>query len=147
MFLELVLIANVGYGANIDNVQASCIASAVYHEARDQSLLGQVAVAQVILNRRKPRGRSACEVVEQRKQFSFTLVPYSERLAKFKSANSIDSKAKAVAVQIALQSLTEAFEGTINGAMHYYNPSKADPVWKHDFTKQLTIGNHLYVYK
>jgi len=147
MFLELVIAANIGYGQPIDSVQASCIASAIYHEARDQPLLGQAAVAQVILNRMEPRGRTACGVVKQYKQFSFTLSPYSERLAYFKAASSIDNKAKHVAVQIALQSLTGTFNGVVNGAMHYYNPAKANPAWKSDFNKQLTIGDHLYVYK
>ena len=38
--------------ADIMLVEAmTCLAMNVYHEARDQSLIGQVAVAQVVMNR------------------------------------------------------------------------------------------------
>ncbi len=51
----------------------ACLASAVYFESRGEPLEGQLAIAQVILNRARS-GRfadSACGVVKQRSQFSF----------------------------------------------------------------------------
>src|SRR5678815_178687 len=53
--------------------QANCIAVAVYHEARGESLEGQLAVAKVIMNR-AASGKyptSWCGVVKQPWQFSF----------------------------------------------------------------------------
>jgi hypothetical protein len=53
--------------------EANCIAVAVYHEARGESLEGQLAVARVIMNR-AASGRypgSWCAVVKQPWQFSF----------------------------------------------------------------------------
>jgi len=52
---------------------AKCLARAVYFEARGEPLEGQLAVAQVILNR-VASGRYAntvCSVIEQPGQFSF----------------------------------------------------------------------------
>ena len=53
---------------------AHCLAIAMYYEARNQPIDGQLAVAQVIMNRvESPRyPDTVCEVVWQPKQFSFT---------------------------------------------------------------------------
>lgn len=50
-----------------------CLAMNVYHEARDQSLAGQVAVAQVTMNRvaHPDYPDDVCAVVQDHKQFSW----------------------------------------------------------------------------
>ena len=54
-----------------------CLATTVYLEARDQSELGQRAVAEVALRRRDSGvwGDDVCEVVTAPKQFAPTIVP------------------------------------------------------------------------
>ena len=49
-----------------------CLSTTVYLEARDQSVRGQQAVAEVALRRRDSGlwGRNVCEVVTARKQFA-----------------------------------------------------------------------------
>jgi spore germination cell wall hydrolase CwlJ-like protein len=51
-----------------------CLSAAIYYEARNQPVDGQLAVAEVIMNRvqsdRYPD--DACEVINQNKQFSYT---------------------------------------------------------------------------
>lgn len=57
----------------IDDEHLRCLASAVYFESQGEPLAGQLAVAQVILNRAKS-GRypgSVCAVITQRGQFGF----------------------------------------------------------------------------
>ena len=66
------LVDRYGAGAPLDE-QAHCIAVAVYHEARGESLEGQLAVARVIMNR-AASGKyppSWCGTVKQPWQFSF----------------------------------------------------------------------------
>src|SRR5687767_5993723 len=66
------LVDRYGAGAPLDE-QANCMAVAVYHEARGESLEGQLAVARVIMNR-AASGKyppSWCGVVKQPWQFSF----------------------------------------------------------------------------
>lgn len=57
----------------IQQHEINCIASAVWHEARNQPEAGQIAVAEVVLQRRENKRypNDACEVITQRKQFSF----------------------------------------------------------------------------
>ena len=43
-----------------------CMALNIYHEANNQSMLGQIAVGQVVMNRvRQPFPDTVCEVVKQ----------------------------------------------------------------------------------
>lgn len=55
-----------------------CLATAIYHEARGESIRGQFAVAEVVLNRKESAGfpQTVCGVVNQKGggscQFSFT---------------------------------------------------------------------------
>ena len=54
-----------------------CLTQAIYHEARGESIEGQIAVGWVVLNRtlsaRFPS--TICEVIYQRHQFSWTVKP------------------------------------------------------------------------
>ena len=47
-----------------------CMALNIYHEAKNQSMLGQIAVGQVVMNRVEDRRfpNTVCEVVKQRKR-------------------------------------------------------------------------------
>jgi N-acetylmuramoyl-L-alanine amidase len=71
----ITLSALVDARSKLETVDADreCIATAVYFEARGEPIEGQLAVAQVVLNR-AASGRypsSVCAVVKQRSQFSF----------------------------------------------------------------------------
>ncbi len=49
-----------------------CMLKNIYHEARGEGVEGMKAVALVTLNRAKQQNKTVCEVVYQRKQFSWT---------------------------------------------------------------------------
>jgi spore germination cell wall hydrolase CwlJ-like protein len=57
----------------VSKAEADCLATAVYFEAKGEPMRGQLAVAQVILNRTRSARFPAtvCGVVKQRGQFSF----------------------------------------------------------------------------
>lgn len=46
-----------------------CLVSAVYHEARGESVKGKRAVLDVVTNRAEKHGLSYCEVVSKKRQF------------------------------------------------------------------------------
>lgn len=48
-----------------------CMASALYWEARGESLAGKKAVQEVILNRSMATGKTVCAVVKEKHQFSW----------------------------------------------------------------------------
>ena len=64
-----------------------CLSTTVYLEARDQSVRGQEAVAEVALRRRDSGlwGDSMCDVVTARKQFAPTIVSPNTQLANIQA--------------------------------------------------------------
>src|SRR5690606_8644563 len=83
-----------------------CLAGAIYFEARGEPLEGQLAVAQVIVNRAEsPRfPDDYCGVVTQRSQFSFVR---NGRMPEPNKSTAAWHRAKAVA-QIAHQGLWDS---------------------------------------
>jgi spore germination cell wall hydrolase CwlJ-like protein len=61
-----------------------CMASAIFYEANTQSIVGQRAVYDVIINRVRATGKSVCQVISQPYQFSWfdkkPLLPYNTKM-------------------------------------------------------------------
>ncbi len=124
--------------------QASCLARAIYFEARSETELGQYAVAQVILNRvRDPNyPNSICDVVYQGSdrmhscQFSFACdgapdTPKSGDAwteAQKVAANAMNGEDK---VQI------------ISTATHYH-ADYVKPRWSDSLNRLIKIGHHIF---
>lgn len=112
-----------------------CIAQTVYHEARGEPILGQVAVASVVMTRVKNKrwNNTACEVVFAPAQFT------NIQKTNF---NPKDKKAWKIAIEISTLTYTGFISDPTNGATNYYNPDKVgyDP-WK-EIPVVVKIGNH-----
>jgi N-acetylmuramoyl-L-alanine amidase len=120
-----------------------CVALAVYFEARSEPLIGQVAVAQVIMNRvESPRyPDTPCEVVTQggvarhRCQFSY----WCDGKSETPTDEAAWRKAK-VAVTLAI---SDVIDTGIGDATHYH-ASYVSPNWRDEFTLVATIGWHQF---
>jgi N-acetylmuramoyl-L-alanine amidase len=118
--------------------ERECIATAVYFEARGEPIEGQLAVAQVVLNRvtsgKFPR--SACAVVKQKAQFSFVRrgkVPAAEKAS--------DAWSKAVAItKIAWNRLTQG----VDPSVLWYHATSVAPSWGRRLTRVAQIGAHIF---
>jgi len=120
-----------------------CMALNIYHEARGESRLGQIAVAHVVLNRlrAKHRGaRSICKVVYTPSQFSWTLGA---------SKAPVSDKLLMPYYKIGYASRIGLTKDPTGGALHYYNPSTvaSRPRWASAMTLSRTIGNHAFYIK
>ena len=113
----------------------TCLAVAIYFEARSEPIDGQMMVAETILNRvadeRWPD--NVCEVVKQPHQFSF----YSDG----KSDRPRDIEAYTTAVLVADQALSGRHMYT--GAL-YYHTVDVRPVWRHDLEMLGRVGDHIF---
>jgi len=120
-----------------------CLATTVYLEARDQSQLGQRAVAEVALRRKEDGrwGESVCEVVTAPKQFAPTIVNPNIRLS------SLEAWQHAVDVAFAAQKDWSQPIGDRNevvpGASHFAALRHAQPSWRH-YPEVATIGSHTF---
>lgn len=121
-----------------------CLSTTLYLEARDQSVRGQKAVAEVALRRQESGlwGDSMCDVVTARKQFAPTLVSPGTRLS--------NSEAWGQAVTIALEAernwAQPAGKRTeiVPGASHFMAHAIASPSWRNAY-QVATIGDHTFL--
>ena len=123
--------------------QVKCLAEAIYFEARGEEILGQYAVAEVILNRvdSKEFPNSVCKVVSEGAsklnacQFSYNCDGKPEYMNDLKSYKRI------------LKLSNMMFGGTAriltDGATFYHSNSVA-PSWRIEMKKTSEIGHHIF---
>ena len=123
--------------------QEYCLAQNVYFEARSETVEGMTAVALVTLNRvaSKSYPKTICEVVWQRKQFSWTHDGKSDTPFE-KLAWKI---AKDVAASVLANYDTTGYDFT-DGAL-WYHATYAKPYWRTTYTQTATIGAHIFYAK
>ena len=120
-----------------------CLSTTVYLEARDQSVRGQQAVAEVALRRRDSGlwGNDLCSVVTARKQFAPSLVSPDTELG------NPDAWADAVAVAFASERNWALPPGqrreVVPGASHFAATAIASPSWRNAY-QVATIGGHTF---
>ncbi len=114
-----------------------CLRKAIYFEARGESIKGQFAVAEVILNRVESRRfpGSVCSVVHQSGQFSFMFDGHSDNM---RDRGAIDR-----AGRIARLMLDGAPRGLTAGAT-YFHTTGVRPSWSRRFDRTAQIGAHLF---
>lgn len=123
--------------------QWKCLADALYFEARGESIKGQFAVAEVILNRvsSKKYPNSVCGVVNQGSskrnacQFSFMCDGRKEVVSE-PLAHERSGKIARLMLDGLPRSLTR-------GALYYHNTS-VSPRWSRKFKRTAKIGKHLF---
>ena len=120
-----------------------CLSTTVYLEARNQSVRGQQAVAEVALRRLDSGlwGDSMCQVVTARKQFAPTLVAPDTQL------RNNDAWAEAVDVAFAAERNWALPAGQrkeiVPGASHFAAHAIASPSWRNAY-QVATIGGHTF---
>ncbi len=126
------------------NLSLDCLALNIYHEARGEPLDGQVAVAQVVLNRVGDPAfpGQVCAVVRQggerpqdRCQFSWWCDGRDDRPGDL--AAWIGSK------DLARRILAGSVDDPTGGAL-WYHATYVDPNWDWDMIQQAKIGRHVF---
>jgi N-acetylmuramoyl-L-alanine amidase len=117
--------------------EAECLAASVYFESKGEPLEGQLAVAEVVINRAESGGRfppSICKVVFQKGQFHFVRGGGFPPIAK-------NSRAWREAVAIAQIAMNEAWESRASKAM-FFHATRVSPRWNK--TRVAQLGNHVF---
>ncbi|HET9811950.1 MAG TPA: cell wall hydrolase [Sphingomicrobium sp.] len=118
--------------------QANCLATAVYFESRGESLEGQLAVAEVVMNRAASGQYPStwCDVVKQPWQFSFV------RHGQFPAIN-YNSDAWSKAQGIARLAMANVMRSVPNDVL-WYHADYVSPSWGSRLTYVERIGAHLF---
>src|SRR5439155_15783232 len=131
------LVDRYGAGAPLDE-QGNCLATAVYFEARGESVEGQLAVARVVMNRASSERYPPdyCGVVKQHAQFSFVRhgqFPYAD------TGSAAWQRAEAVA-QLAAANIV----ASVDPDVLWYHANYVAPSWGHTQSKVDKIGAHIF---
>ena len=139
--VDLSAIHRVKVGAPSDEWR--CLTEALYHEARGESLVGQVAVAEVILNRVDSHfyPDSVCEVVAQGAaksrscQFSYKCDGRSDRMT--------ESRARELMEKIAWVMISGK-PRILTGRATFYHTDAVNPRWAARMIRTARIGDHIF---
>jgi spore germination cell wall hydrolase CwlJ-like protein len=123
--------------------QWKCLSEALYFEARGETVEGQFAVAEVIVNRVKSARfpGSLCNVINQgtgkkyQCQFTYTCDGNAEVIAEPRAYDEVSKIARAV--------LDGKVPALTDGAT-YYHTTAVSPRWSRVFTRTAKIGVHLF---
>lgn len=118
--------------------EQDCLANAVYFEARGEPLEGQLAVAEVVLNRSRSDRYppTICGVVTQRAQFSFVrrgIIPPADR--------SSEAWRRAVAIARIAQARGMRL---LSDNVLWYHASYVSPSWGRRLARNTRIGLHIF---
>lgn len=111
-----------------------CLAENIYHEARGEPFQGQLAVAQVTINRFQSgkHGKSICATVHRPKQFSWTINKPRVR----------DQKRWQQSYYISQFVLRGVVMPNFNA--HFYHTKTVNPHWNRNKSIVRVIGNHVF---
>ena len=129
-----------------------CLALNTYHEAKNQSMIGQIATAQVVMNRvadsRYPN--TVCEVVKQGPKYKGSDVPVRHKcqFSWFCDGKSDEPKRDSKEWRMAQEYARIVLSGRIvldvtEGATHYH-ATYVKPSWAKTKTRTTRIETHIF---
>lgn len=129
------LVDSMNVEAQLDE-ETRCLATAIFYEARSESLEGQLAVARVVINRSKSSRftGSLCGVVRQPGQFGFVrrgVIPEPD----------MSRPAWKTSVAVAHVALENAWASKAEGAL-YFHARRVSPGWSRQ--RIAMIDNHIF---
>ena len=129
-----------------------CLALNTYHEAKNQSMIGQVATAQVVMNRVADRRypNTVCEVVKQGPKYKGSDVPVRHKcqFSWFCDGKSDEPKKDSKEWRMAQEYARIVLSGRIvldvtEGATHYH-ATYVKPSWARTKTRTTRIESHIF---
>ena len=135
--------------------ETSCLALNIYHEARSQSIAGQIAVGQVTLNRVKDSRypNTICEVVTEgphRASWKGTgeMIPIRNRCqfswyCDGKSDKVLQKEAYSNIVNLSRMLMKQDMIDITSGATHYH-AYYVSPAWAQTKTRTTKIEDHIF---
>lgn len=126
-----------------------CLVEAIYHEARSEPFIGQLAVANVILERVNLAHfpNSICEVVHAGHRWKGNIIKNRCAFSYFcdgkKEWYSMDKKAIDIAYDVASLAMQGVMVFSTLGATHYH-ASYVAPSWSNHLERLEQIGTHIF---
>ena len=138
--LAMVISQSASADTRLEDLQ--CLAKNVYFEGRNQPWVGQVAIAQVTLNRVKSLAfpSTICEVVRQKKRNICQFSWYCDG----KSDQPKDIKDYDQATDVAIQVYSGTIPDVTEGALWYHATYIRRPFWAYSMKEMVKINEHIF---
>ena len=147
IILGMLFFSSLAYAE--EDKQLNCLVEAVYHEARSESFTGQLAVANVIIERANLSKfpNTICKVVHAGKYWKGNIVrnkcAFSYYCDGKKEWSSIEKKALDTAYHVSSLALEGVTLLSTLGATHYH-ASYVSPSWTNNMERLEQIGTHIF---
>ncbi len=126
--------------------ERNCLVTALYHEARGEGTKGLEAVASVIYNRKHHPyyPSSYCGIVNQYKQFSYTLLnkPFGEAIEA--SLPAYEGKVYAEILALSERMVNDRFKPTLKPNVLWYAEKRVSNRWTKKKQVVAEIGKHKF---
>jgi spore germination cell wall hydrolase CwlJ-like protein len=128
------VVFGIGYDVEQNlNRNITCMADAMYHEARGETVRGKIAVGYVIINRiNRGYGSDPCEIVSAKNQFSWFR----------KRRGTIRENDKWIeCYELCKYLIVNQPQDPTNGSIFFHGKT-INPNWK--YKRTVIIGNHIF---
>jgi len=121
-----------------------CMAQNIYHEARGEHLVAQIAIAKVVMNRVSARRfpGTVCAVIKQGGEWPHHACQFSW-WCDGRTDATLDQRTMANIRALAREVLLGYHDDPTDGAM-WYHAKTVEPDWREEFAEGPTIGNHAF---
>ena len=159
LLLSVFFISGIGYSNDVNSSwdpEISCMAINIYHEARDQSIAGQIAVGQVTMNRVRDKRfpDTICEVVMEgphRPSWKGTgeMIPIRNRCqfswyCDGKSDKIYNQKAYEEIYDISEMIVKNTLKVDITSGATHYHAYYVSPAWAKTKKRTAKIEDHIF---
>lgn len=131
----------------VDPNQLACVAKNIFYEAKGESILGQAAIARVVLNRvAHGFAGTPCKVVYQKTVVENKVICQFSWVCTERSEPSNNDRKYKVAQQVAYDVMIEdRYKDVVPKSTLFFHSSNIDPAWPYSQVAQ--IGNHVFYSK
>src|SRR6266852_2710774 len=138
ILLLLAALATHNHQGQTEKAEVTCMAQALYYEARGEGQSGQEAVGEVILHRVRSGGHpdTICGVVREPRKFSF--------LTDGSTKREIDSDAWQSAKELATRIVRGELVTSLTRRALFYHQVDIQPAWASEMVRTVKIGNHIF---
>ena len=152
IMLTLLILLSISFEVFADR-SLHCMAQNVYFEAASESFIGQIAVAQVVMNRVKSPDfpDTPCDVIQEGPSYisargNILPIKHACQFSWYcdgKVESITDRKSWDIAVNVSMRVLLNTLPDITEGSMWYHNTS-VEPYWAITKHKVTQIDNHIF---
>jgi spore germination cell wall hydrolase CwlJ-like protein len=129
---------------HIDVKQLQCMAKNIFYEAGSESVLGQAAVARVVLNRiQHGFAKTPCAVIYQSTTVDDSKICQFSWVCEGKGEPNTNSQRYKVAQQVAYDVMVhDKYKDVIPRSILFFHNLTVTPLWP--YAEAMRIGNHIF---